>query len=111
MWRGVDEELQEFEILNEEFEHEDVEDPSQGFVEWDFPPTYDDDANKVDSNERPLSFNLEEEYKKMGLLACLMKSIPKKMTHWGRKNPRITSQNIMRMKTFHVKCLIIVRKN
>jgi hypothetical protein len=31
----VDEEFQESEILNEEFEHEDVEDPSQGFVDWD----------------------------------------------------------------------------
>jgi hypothetical protein len=55
------EEFQESEILNEEFKHEDVGDPSREFVDWDFPPTYDDDASEVDSNERPLSFNLEEE--------------------------------------------------
>jgi hypothetical protein len=29
----VDEEFQKSKILNEEFEHEDVEDPSQGFVD------------------------------------------------------------------------------
>jgi hypothetical protein len=29
----VDKEFQESEILNEEFEHEDVEDSSQGFVD------------------------------------------------------------------------------
>jgi hypothetical protein len=32
------EEFQEYEILNEEFKHEDVEDPSLEFADWDFPP-------------------------------------------------------------------------
>ena len=39
----MDEEFQESKFIDEEFRHEDVEDPSQGFVDWDFPPTYDDD--------------------------------------------------------------------
>jgi len=53
----VDEEFQEDEFVDEEFkhgdirddvEHEDVEDPSQGFVDWDSPPTYDIDINDED---------------------------------------------------------------
>jgi hypothetical protein len=45
----VGEDFQEDEFVNEEFkhrdahddvEHEDVDDPSQGFVHWDCPPTY-----------------------------------------------------------------------
>lgn len=48
----VDEEFQEDEFVDEEFkhgdvhddvEHEDVEDSSQGFVDWDSLPTYDID--------------------------------------------------------------------
>jgi hypothetical protein len=41
----VDEEFQEDEFVDEEFKHghvhEDVKDPSQGFVYWDSPPIYD----------------------------------------------------------------------
>jgi hypothetical protein len=33
-------------------------------VDWDSLPTYDDDVNEKDPIERPLSFNLEEEYEK-----------------------------------------------
>jgi hypothetical protein len=53
----VDEEFQEDEFVDEEFkhgdirddvEHEDVEDPSQGFVDWDSPLTYDIDINDGD---------------------------------------------------------------
>jgi hypothetical protein len=109
----VDDEFQESEFHNEEFEHEGVEDPSQGFVDWDSPPTYDDDVGDIDPNERPLSFNLEEEYEEDGsfLLSCLTDFTSKKMTHWKRKNPWMMSQNIMRrMKTSQVKCLIIVMK-
>ena len=49
------------EFLNEDFKREDVENPSQGFVDWDFPPAYDDNVSEVDSNERPLPSDLEEE--------------------------------------------------
>ena len=31
-------------------------------MDWDSPPTYNDDVNEKDPIERPLSFNLEEEY-------------------------------------------------
>ena len=50
----VDEEFQEYKFIDDEFklgdvhedvELEDVEDPSQGFVDWDFPPTNDSDIN------------------------------------------------------------------
>jgi hypothetical protein len=34
--------------LHDDVEHEDVEDPSQGFVDWDFPPTYDININNKD---------------------------------------------------------------
>jgi hypothetical protein len=51
----VDAEFQESEILNEEFEYEDVEDPSQGFVDWDSSPTYDDDVNDEGPIEEPLA--------------------------------------------------------
>jgi hypothetical protein len=58
----IDEEFQKSEILNKEFEHEDIEDLSQGFVDWDSPPTYDDDVSEVDLNERPLPSDQEGEY-------------------------------------------------
>jgi hypothetical protein len=53
----VDEEFQEDEFVDEEFkhgdvhddvEHEDVENPSQGFVDWDSTLTYDTDINDED---------------------------------------------------------------
>jgi hypothetical protein len=53
----------------QEFEHEGIEDedPSQGFVDWDSPPTYnDDDVNEEDPMEEPLASNLEEEYEEDG---------------------------------------------
>jgi hypothetical protein len=62
----VYEEFHEFEFFNEEFKHEDVEERSQGFMDWDSPPTYDDDVSEVDPNERPLPFDLEEEYEEYG---------------------------------------------
>ena len=87
MWRGIDEEFQESEILNEEFEHEDVENPSQGFVEWDSPPTDDDDVSEVDSNEIPLSFNLEEEYEKDGSSPIFDKIYPEEDDPLGEEEP------------------------
>jgi hypothetical protein len=60
---SVDGEFQEFEFIDEEFEHGGVEDedPSQGFVDWDSPPTYDDDVNEEDPIEEPSIFDQVEE--------------------------------------------------
>jgi Ca2+-binding EF-hand superfamily protein len=65
---SVDEECQESKVIDEEFERECVEDvdPSQGFVDWDSPPTYDDDINEKDPIEKPLAFALEEEHEELG---------------------------------------------
>ena len=65
----VDGEFQESKFIDEEFEHRGVEDedPSQGFVDWDSPPTYDDYVNEEDPIEKPLASDLEEEYEKYGL--------------------------------------------
>jgi hypothetical protein len=65
----VDGEFQESEFIDEEFKHGGVEDedPSQGLVNWDSPPTYDDDVDEEDSIEEPSASNLEEEYEKYGL--------------------------------------------
>jgi hypothetical protein len=62
----VDEEFQESDFIDEEFELED-EDLSQGLVDWDTPPVYDDDVNEEEPNEEPLASNLEEEYEEYGL--------------------------------------------
>jgi hypothetical protein len=60
----VDEEFQESKIFAEEFKRECVEDvdPSQGFIDWDFPPTYDEDVDEEDSIEKLLASILEEEH-------------------------------------------------
>jgi hypothetical protein len=44
----VDGKFQESDFIDEEFVHEGVkdEDPSQGLVDWDTLPIYDDDVNK-----------------------------------------------------------------
>jgi hypothetical protein len=59
----VDGEFQEFKFIDEEFEHGGVEDedPSQGFVDWDSPPTYDDDVNVEDPIEESLISDQVEE--------------------------------------------------
>ena len=62
----IDKEFQEYEFLSEEFKHEDVEDPSQGFGDLDSPPTYDDDVNEVDPNKRPLPSDIEKEFEEVG---------------------------------------------
>jgi hypothetical protein len=65
---SVDGEFQESEIIDEEFEHECIEDenPLQGFVDWDSPPTYDEDINEEDSIKQPLVSDLEEEHEEDG---------------------------------------------
>jgi hypothetical protein len=61
----VDEEFQENKFIDEEFKHrdvhEDVEDPSQGFVDWDSLPTYDIDINDEDLVGDYLSYDQEKE--------------------------------------------------
>jgi hypothetical protein len=65
---SVDGEFQESKFI-EEFRHKDVEDedPSQGFVDWDSPPTYNDDVNEEHPIEEPLTSDLEKKYKEYGL--------------------------------------------
>jgi hypothetical protein len=65
----VDREFQESKFIDDKFEHEGVEDEdySQGFVNWDSPPIYDDDINEEDPIEEPLASNLEEKYGEYGL--------------------------------------------
>jgi hypothetical protein len=65
----VDGECQESDFVDEEFEHEGVEDedPSQGFVDWDTLPVYDDNVNKEEPIEEPSTSDLEEEYEEYGL--------------------------------------------
>ena len=66
---SVDWEFQESEFIDEEFRHKGVEDkdPSQGFVDWDSLPTYDDDVNEEDPIEELLASNLKEEYEEYEL--------------------------------------------
>ncbi|XP_059462639.1 uncharacterized protein LOC132191562 [Corylus avellana] len=60
---SVDGKFQESKFIDEEFRHEDIEDPSQRFVAWDSPPTYDEKPEEDDSweEEKP-----PEEYKEDG---------------------------------------------
>jgi hypothetical protein len=89
----VDVEFQESMILNEEFEYEDIKDPSQGFVDWDSPPTYDHNVNEEDPVEGLFASNLEEEYGKDGFSPMFGGLYPKedgpleeaKPTHRGRR--------------------------
>ena len=64
----MDGEFQESKIIDDEFERECVEDVdlSQGIVDWDSPPTYDEDVNEEDSIEEPLASVLEEEHEEDG---------------------------------------------
>jgi hypothetical protein len=68
--RGRDEEFQKDEFVDDEFkhgdvhddiEHKDVEDPSQGFVDWDSPPTYDIDIEHENLVRDSLSYDQEKE--------------------------------------------------
>jgi hypothetical protein len=61
--------FQESNFIDEKFEHEGVEDedPSQGLIDWDTPPIYDDDVNEEEPIEEPLESNPEEKYEEYGL--------------------------------------------
>jgi hypothetical protein len=72
----VDGEFQESEFIDEEFRHKDVEDPSQRFVDWDSPPTHDDDVNEEDPIEEPLASNLEEEHEEDGFFSHVWQPLP-----------------------------------
>ena len=65
---SVDEEFQKSEVIDEEFEHEGIEDEdhSQGFIDWDSPPTYNDDVNEEDLIEEPLASYVKKEYEEDG---------------------------------------------
>jgi hypothetical protein len=115
----VVEELQEFEILNEEFEHEDVEDPSQGFVDWDSPPTYDDNINDEDPIEEPLATDLEEEYEEYELHPIFGSLYPKKDDQLEDEEPTDDITNYEENdiadyeegnEEFQVNCLILMVK-
>jgi hypothetical protein len=47
--------------VHDDVELEDVEDPSEGFVDWDSPPTYDIDINDEDLMVGSLPFDQEKE--------------------------------------------------
>jgi hypothetical protein len=66
---SVDGEFQESNFIDEEFEHEVVEDEdmSQELIDWDTPPVYDDDVNEKEPIEEPLASDLEEEYEEYEL--------------------------------------------
>jgi hypothetical protein len=76
----VDGEFQGSEFIDEEFQHEGVEDedPSQGFVDWDSPPTYDDDVNEEDPIEELLASDLEEEYEEYGSRPMFDEPLPRR---------------------------------
>ena len=80
----VDGEFQESEFVDKEFEHWGVEDEDllQGFVDWDSPPTYDDDVNEEDPIEEPLASNLEEEYEEYGLRPIFGSLYPEEDDPW-----------------------------
>jgi hypothetical protein len=88
---SVDGEFQESEIIDEEFEHECVEDedPLQGFVDWDSPPTYDEDINEEDSIEEPLVSNLEEEHEEDGFFPMFGGLYPDEDDRLGDEEPTV----------------------
>jgi hypothetical protein len=51
----------EHRAIHDDGEYEDVEDPSQGFVDWDSPPTYDININDEDLLGGSLSYDHENE--------------------------------------------------
>ena len=98
-------------ILSHQFEHEDVEDPSQGFLDWDSPPTYDEDVNDKDPIEEPLATDLEEESEEYGLHPIFGSLYPDKDDPLEKKSPQMTSPIMKRlMKAFQVRCLIVKKK-
>jgi hypothetical protein len=85
----VDGKFQEFEVTNEEFEHECVEDEdtSQGFVDWDSPPTYDEDVDEEDSIEEPLASVIEEEHEEDKFFPMFGGLYPNEDSQLGHEEP------------------------
>jgi hypothetical protein len=85
----VDGEFQEFEVTDEEFEHECVEDEdtSQGFVDWDSPPTYDEDVDEEDSIEEPLASVIEEEHEEDKFFPMFGGLYPNEDNQLGHEEP------------------------
>jgi hypothetical protein len=108
----VDGEFQEFEVTDEEFEHECVEDEdtSQGFVDWDSPPTYDEDVDEEDSIEEPLASVIEEEHEEDKFFPMFGGLYPNEDNRETRytKIPSTSTKRLM--KAFQVMCLIIMKK-
>jgi hypothetical protein len=50
--------------------------PSQRFVDWDSPPTYDEDVNEEDSIEEPLTSDLKEKYEEDGFFSHVWRPLP-----------------------------------
>jgi hypothetical protein len=72
----VDAEFQESEILSDEFEHEDVEDPSEGFVDWDSPPTSDDDVNDDHPIEETFGNRLRGRVRRIWVASHIWRPLP-----------------------------------
>jgi hypothetical protein len=63
------------------------------------------------SNPKNMTNLKRKNMKNMVFLPCLVASTPEKMTNWNRKSPRMISLIMKRlMKTFQVKCLILMIK-
>jgi hypothetical protein len=86
---SMDGEFQESKVIDEEFERECVEDvdPSQGFVDWDSPPTYDEDVNEEDSIEEPLASILEEKHEADGFFPMFGGLYPDKGDQFEEEEP------------------------
>jgi hypothetical protein len=86
---SVDGEFQESEIIDEEFERVCVEDedPSQGFVDWDSPPIYDEDVNEEDSTEAPLTSDQKEEHEEDGFFPMFGGLYPDEDDQLGDEEP------------------------
>jgi hypothetical protein len=85
----VDEEFLESKIFDEEFERECVEDvdPSQGFVDLDSPPTYDEDVDEKNSIEEPLASVLEEEHEEDEFFPMFGGFYPEENNQLGDEEP------------------------
>jgi hypothetical protein len=85
----VDGEFQEFEVTDEEFEHECVEneDTSQWFVDWDSPPIYDEDVDEEDSIEEPLASVIDEKHEEDKFFPMFGGLYPNEDNQLGHEEP------------------------
>ena len=85
----MDGKFQEFEIIDEKFKRECVEDvdPSQGFVDWDSLPTYDEDVNEENSIKEPLASVLEEKHDEDGFFLMFGGLYPNEDDQLGDEEP------------------------